>query len=257
MKIKDLKALKGQRKISMLTAYDYQMAKLLSAAMIDIQLVGDSLGMVVLGYPNTKSVTVEDMIRHGAAVVRGNQHSLVVVDMPFGSCNDIEGAIANVGQVMQRTAADAVKIEGQPEVVAAVIDAGFAVVGHVGLKPQVAREFKVVGRDAEIAEQVLAEAQALEQAGCFSLVVECVPENLGKRITNSLSIPTIGIGAGRYCDGQVLVINDLLGMWDTEARNLPRFVRQFADQKTLIKTAVEDFKQSVENDSFPISSEVY
>jgi 3-methyl-2-oxobutanoate hydroxymethyltransferase len=214
------KSKQSGRKISMLTAYDYTTAKLLDEAGIDTILVGDSLGMVILGYENTLQVTMEDMLHHTRAVTRGVRNAFVIGDMPFLSYHtDINSAVKNAGRFVQEAGAQAVKLERGAEVIdkiKAIIDAQIPVLGHLGLTPQsvnVMGGFKVQGRSQEQAEALLAESLQLQDAGVFALVLECVPVKLAKLISERLSIPTIGIGAGKYCDGQVLVVQDMLGMY--------------------------------------------
>src|SRR5437763_15274047 len=215
-----VRAMKGVKRIGMITAYDYPSAKVADAARSDIILVGDSLGMVVLGYSDTLSVTVDDMLHHTRAAVRGTSHALVVGDMPYLSYHvSVEESVRNAGRFIQ-AGAHAVKIEGgkpsRIRVIEAVLDAEIPVMGHIGLTPQSVNAFggfKVQGKAADDARRLLDEALALEQAGCFSLVLECVPSELAQFITERISIPTIGIGAGIHCDGQVLVYHDLLGLY--------------------------------------------
>jgi len=239
----------------MLTAYDYPSAKVADAAGADIILVGDSLGMVVLGYPDTLSVTVDDMIHHTRAVVRGVSHALVVGDMPYLSYHvNVEESVRNAGRFIQ-AGAHAVKIEGgkasRIKVVEAICDAEIPVMGHVGLTPQSVNAmggFKVQGKGVEEARRLIDEARALEQAGCFSLVLECVPAELAAFITERISIPTIGIGAGPSCDGQVLVFHDVLGLYDGHT---PKFVRKYAHLADEMKTALSNFLTDVREGRFP------
>ena len=242
-------------KITMLTAYDYSLAGMVDAAGIDMILVGDSLGMVVLGYDSTLPVTMEDMIHHTKAVVRGAKNSMVVADMPFLSYHiSQEESVRNAGRLIQEGGAHAVKLEGGQErvdTVKAIIDAQIPVVAHIGLTPQSVNQFggfKVQGKDLETANKLIADAKALEAAGAFSVVLECVPAMLAKRITEEVGIPTIGIGAGQYCDGQVLVINDMLGMF---TGHIPKFVKKFANLQPLIIEALTAYKNEVETGTFP------
>ena len=242
-------------KITMLTAYDYSLAGMVDAAGIDMILVGDSLGMVVLGYDSTLPVTMEDMIHHTKAVVRGTKNSMVVGDMPFLSYHiSREESVRNAGRLIQEGGAHAVKLEGGQErvdTVKAIIDAQIPVVAHIGLTPQSVNQFggfKVQGKDLETANKLIADAKALEAAGAFSIVLECVPAMLAKRITEEVGIPTIGIGAGQYCDGQVLVINDMLGMF---TGHIPKFVKKFANLQPLIIEALTAYKTEVEKGIFP------
>lgn len=253
--IPDIRNRKNDTPIAELTAYDYPWAKVADTAGIDVVLVGDSLGMVVLGYPDTVSVTMEEMIHHTKAVVRGVERALVVTDMPFGSYNSsIPAAIDNATRILKEGRADAVKLEGgvsMAPTVAAIVNAGIPVQGHIGLTPQTATSlggFKVQGKSAQAAKQLLDDAKALEDAGCFSIVLEAIPAPLAERITQTISIPTIGIGAGVGCDGQVLVIHDLVGMYD---RFTPKFVKQYTKINEPMLEALRQYKAEVENRSFP------
>jgi 3-methyl-2-oxobutanoate hydroxymethyltransferase len=248
------KRLKNE-KISMLTAYDYSTATLVDEAGIDMILVGDSLGMVFLGYENTLSVTMEDMIHHTKAVVRGTKHAMVVGDMPFMSYHvSVQEAVRNAGRFIQEGGAQAVKLEGGQERIAtvkAILDAQIPVMGHIGLTPQSVNQFggfKVQGKDLETANKLIKDAKALDEAGVFAMVLEGVPTKLAKRITEEVSVPTIGIGAGQYCDGQVLVINDMLGMFKG---HIPKFVKKFANLEPVIIAALRDYKKEVEEGTFP------
>jgi len=245
----------NQEKITMLTAYDFSMANMVDEAGIDIILVGDSLGMVFLGYENTLSVTMDEMIHHTKTVTRGTKNAMVVGDMPFLSYHiSIEEAVRNAGRFIQEGGAQAVKLEGGQEripVVKAILDAQIPVMAHIGLTPQSVHAFggfKVQGKDVETAKKLIRDAKALEEAGVFSIVLEGVPTKLAKQITASVSIPTIGIGAGQYCDGQVLVINDMLGMYKG---HIPKFVKKFANLEPLIMEALKNYKQEVEAGTFP------
>jgi 3-methyl-2-oxobutanoate hydroxymethyltransferase len=253
--IPDIRNRKNSTPIAELTAYDYPWAKVADTAGIDVVLVGDSLGMVVLGYPDTVSVTMEEMIHHTKAVVRGVERALVITDMPFGSYNSsIPAAINNATRMLKEGRADAVKIEGgvsMAATVAAIVNAGIPVQGHIGLTPQTATSlggFKVQGKSAQAAKQLLDDAKAMEDAGCFSIVLEAIPAPLAERITRSVAIPTIGIGAGPDCDGQVLVIHDLVGLYD---RFTPKFVKQYATINEPILEALRQYKAEVENRTFP------
>jgi len=248
------KKLKNQ-KISMLTAYDYSLAGMVDAAGIDMILVGDSLGMVVLGYESTLPVTMEDMIHHTKAVARAAKNSMVVADMPFLSYHvSRKESVRNAGRLIQEGGAHAVKLEGGQErvdTVKAIIDAQIPVVAHIGLTPQSVNQFggfKVQGKDLETANKLIADAKSLEAAGAFCIVLECVPALLAKRITEEVGVPTIGIGAGQYCDGQVLVINDMLGMF---TGHIPKFVKKFADLQPKIIEALTAYKEEVEAGTFP------
>jgi 3-methyl-2-oxobutanoate hydroxymethyltransferase len=242
-------------KITMLTAYDYGMASFIDQAGIDMILVGDSLGMVVLGYDSTVPVTMEEMLHHCRAVRRGVRWAFLVGDMPFMSYNTgREEAIRNAGRFLKEAGCDAVKLEGGLEVVetvGAIVTAGIPVMAHIGLTPQTVSKlggFRVQGRDAETARRVLDSARALEEAGAFSVVMECIPDTLAGRITRSLRMPTIGIGAGPECDGQVLVSNDLLGTYE---KFQPKFVKQYARLYPLIRQAFMDYIREVRGGVFP------
>ena len=250
-----IKAMKRVQRIGMLTAYDYPGAKVADAAGTDILLVGDSLGMVVLGYPDTLSVTVDDMIHHTRAVARGTQRALVVGDMPYLSYHvSIEESVRNAGAFI-RAGAHAVKIEGgkaaRIKTIEAILNAEIPVMGHIGLTPQsvnVVGGFRLQGKNADDARRLLDEAVALDQAGCFSIVLECVPEELAALITDRISIPTIGIGAGPSCDGQVLVFHDLLGMYDGHT---PKFVRRYANIGDEMRKAIARYLEDVRGGRFP------
>lgn len=239
----------------MVTAYDYLQARLVDAAGIDAILVGDSLGNVVLGYETTIPVTVDDIIHHTKAVTRGVQRTMVVADLPFLSYHiSREEALRNAGRLMQEGLAQAVKLEGGREVaetVKAIVNAGIPVMGHLGLTPQSVHQlggFKVQGKGAEAARALLEDARILEEAGAFAIVLECVPQQLAGLITSHLSVPTIGIGAGNQCDGQVLVIQDLLGMQDGFK---PKFVKRYANLHQIIIEALQNYKEDVESRNYP------
>lgn len=245
----------GEEAITMLTAYDYPWALLVDRAGIDMILVGDSLGMVVLGYPDTVSVTMNEMIHHIQAVSRTVKRALVVGDMPFGSYNsDVHRAVDNATRILKEGRADCVKLEGgrtMAPVVEAMVRAGIPVQGHIGLTPQTASSlggFKVQGKSAEAARALLDDARSLEAAGCFSLVLEAIPAPIARRVTEAVSIPTIGIGAGIHCDGQVLVTHDMVGLFD---RFTPKFVKQYANIRETISRALEDYKTDVQQRRFP------
>ena len=254
--ISDLMAKKESgRKITMLTAYDYPTAQMVDQAGIDTILVGDSLGMVVLGYSSTVYVSMEEMIHHTKAVTRGTMYAFVIGDMPFMSYQTgTEKAIENAGRFIKEGGCDAVKLEGGSEVapvVKAIVIAGIPVCAHIGLTPQTATQlsgFKVQGKDAESARKLINSAKDLEKAGAFMVVMECIPEILASRITRELSIPTIGIGAGKDCDGQVLVYHDIVGLFE---RFTPRFVKQYIKLGPMIIDALKDFKKEVEGGIFP------
>ena len=249
------------QKITMLTAYDYSTAKLMDEAGIDMILVGDSLGNVILGYEDTISVTMEDMIHHGAAVSRGVKETMVVVDMPFMSYQiSVEEAVTNAGRLMKEGRANAVKLEGGKSVcpqIKAITQAGIPVVAHLGLTPQSINAlggYKVQGKSEDAAKKLLEDALAVQEAGAFALVLECVPTKLASLITKKLTIPTIGIGAGNECDGQVLAYQDMLGMFSDY---VPKFVKQFAQVGEIMKKAFSDYKEEVASGAFPAEKNSY
>ncbi|GAB6139007.1 3-methyl-2-oxobutanoate hydroxymethyltransferase [Halanaerobaculum tunisiense] len=252
----------AEEKITMLTAYDYPMAKAIDEAGIDVILVGDSVGMVVLGYEDTLAVTVEDMIHHSKAVTRGANQSLVVTDLPFMAykVEDVSYAVKNAGRIVKESGTQAVKLEGGSEIVEeieAITKAGIPVMGHLGLTPQSVNQFggfKVQGKEGEAAKELLADAKTLEEAGVFALVLECIPAELASRITNQLSIPTIGIGAGKDCSGQVLVTQDMLGV---SSDFTPEFVREYTDLNEEINQALNKYKEDVKSGEFPNSAESF
>ncbi|MBA7650924.1 3-methyl-2-oxobutanoate hydroxymethyltransferase [subsurface metagenome] len=254
--IADLMAKKESgRKITMLTAYDYPTAQMVDQAEIDTILVGDSLGMVVLGYTSTVPVSMEEMIHHTKAVTRGTTYAFVIGDMPFMSYQTgVERAIENAGRFMKEGECDAVKLEGGTEVapvVRAIVTAGIPVCAHIGLTPQTATKlsgFKVQRKDAESAQNLIKSAKDLEEAGAFMVVMECIPDILASRITKELSIPTIGIGAGKDCDGQVLVYHDTVGLFE---RFTPKFVKQYIKLGPMIIDALKEYKKEVEEGVFP------
>ena len=246
---------KNGEKLTMLTAYDYTTAKLLDESGIDSILVGDSLGMVVLGYDDTLSVTMEDMIHHSAAVARGAKNALVITDMPFMSYQtSVYDAVANAGRLVKEGKAQAVKLEGGIEFcehIKAIVKASIPVCAHIGLTPQSINAFggfKVQGKGKEEAQRLLDEARAVEEAGAFAVVLECVPAKLAKKISESISIPTIGIGAGAGCDGQVLVYQDMLAMYSDFK---PKFVKQYAQIGSVMKDAFRQYIAEVKSGAFP------
>lgn len=247
-------------KISMLTAYDYPSARWVEEAGVDTILVGDSLGMVVLGYDSTVPVTMEEILHHTKAVHRGAPQTFVVADMPFMSYATPEIALHNAGRLLKEGGADAVKLEGGENVVPtvqALTRAGIPVVAHIGLTPQTAGQlggFKVQGRDLESAKQLLHDAQALEQAGAFMIVLEAIPRQVAKQISQALTIPTIGIGAGFECDGQVLVFHDLLGLFD---RFKPKFVKQYAQLGHQAIESIREFRDDVKSGLFPAEEHTF
>jgi len=251
-----------KRKITALTAYDFPNAKVLDRAGIDIILVGDSMGMVVLGYENTIPVTMDEMIHHTKAVVRGTKRALVVGDMPYFSFHlSVEESVFNASRFLKEAGAKAVKIEGASskrlELIKNLVEAEIPVMGHVGLTPQSIYhlgKFKVRGKVIEEAERILKDALELEAAGVFAVILECIPMELAKLITEELQIPTIGIGAGPYCDGQILVFHDLVGYSNGY---LPKFVKKYVDLNEILLKAVTSYSQDVENGSFPDDSQSY
>lgn len=270
-KFNNLNSFKGKRKITMLTAYDYPTAKVLAQAGVDVLLVGDSLGMVVLGFPDTKSVTLDDVIRHTGAVVRGRDaakkevagdnveigfksETLVIADLPVQAVSTIGTALRSARKLLEETGADGVKVEGNPKIIQALHEAGVKVIGHTGLKPQQVEKNGVRGRDEVEAESILDEALELEKAGAFALVLECVPAALAKQITAAVNIPVIGIGAGKNCDGQVLVSSDMLGLYKDFK---PKFVRKYADFSEQILASAKQFIKDTESGNFPSDKESF
>ena len=248
-------------KLAMLTAYDYSTAKLQDEAGINGILVGDSLGNVILGYEDTISVTMEDMIHHGAAVARGAKNALVVVDMPFMSYQtSVYDAVVNAGRLMKEGRANAVKLEGGVSVcpqIKAITDAGIPVMAHLGLTPQSINAFggfKVQGKNEAAARKLIDDAKAVEKAGAFALVLECVPAKLAKIISEQLTIPTIGIGAGAGCDGQILVYQDMLGMFSDYT---PKFVKRFAEVGSVMKEAFANYIKEVQAETYPAEEHTF
>ena len=255
------KAKEEKQKITMLTAYDYSFAKLMDEAGINSILVGDSVGMVCLGYEDTLPVTMEDMIHHTKAVARGAKNALVVADMPFMSYQtSVYDAVVNAGRLIKEGGAQAVKLEGGFEVteqIKAIVDASIPVVAHIGLTPQSVNAFggfKVQGKSEAAAQKLLDEARAVEKAGAFAVVMDCVPAKLAAKITEELSIPTIGIGAGAGCDGQVLVYQDMLGLFSDFT---PKFVKQFANVGEIVKGAFEGYIREVQEGTFPAQEHTF
>ena len=248
-------------KLAMLTAYDYSTAKLQDEAGIHGILVGDSLGNVILGYEDTISVTMEDMIHHGAAVARGAKNALVVIDMPFMSYQtSVYDAVVNAGRLMKEGRANAVKLEGGVSVcpqIKAITDAGIPVMAHLGLTPQSINAFggfKVQGKNEAAARKLIDDAKAVEEAGAFALVLECVPAKLAKIISEQLTIPTIGIGAGAGCDGQILVYQDMLGMFSDYT---PKFVKRFAEVGSVMKEAFANYIKEVQAETYPAEEHTF
>ena len=260
--ISDLMAKKESgEKITMITAYDYPTAKMVDQAGIDTILVGDSLGMVVLGYDSTVPVTMDEMLHHSKAVMRAIQYAFVIGDMPFMSYQiSIEKAVENAGRFIKEGSCDAVKLEGGSEVapvVKAIVGAGIPVCAHIGLTPQTATKlggFKVQGKDAESARDLINSAKDLENARAFMIVMECIPDIIASRITKEINIPTIGIGAGKDCDGQVLVYHDTVGLFD---RFTPKFVKQYIKLGPMIVDALKDYKKEVEEGTFPGKEHIF
>lgn len=258
----DIQAMKRRReRIAMLTAYDYPTARLLDEAGVPMLLIGDSLGVVVLGYENTLNVTMDDMVRHTQAVVRGARRALIVADLPFLSYQvSEEEALRNAGRLIQAAGAQAVKLEGGVAMAATIrriVECGIPVMGHIGLTPQSVHQlggYKVQGKTPEVASRLLEDAAALEQAGAFSLVLECVPAPLAAMITERLRIPTIGIGAGPECDGQVQVLHDILGLFTDF---VPRHARRYAEIGELVRSAAGQYAADVAEGVFPTAKESF
>ena len=247
--------------VTMLTAYDFPMAKIVDEAGIDMILVGDSLGNVMLGYDSTIPVTMDEMVHHVKAVGRAAKFAMVVADMPFLSYQiSEEEAMHNAGRLLKEAGAQAVKLEGGIEVanvVRRMVSAGIPVVGHLGLTPQSLYQFggfKVQGKDLNAAKKIIADAKALEEAGAFAIVLECVPAPLAKLVTEAVNVATIGIGAGADCDGQVLVIHDILGLY---AGFSPKFVKKFANLHGQVADAVKQYKEEVESRAFPAAEHCF
>ena len=251
-------AMKGSgKKLTVLTAYDYPTARLVDSAGVEAILVGDSLSMVVQGHSSTLPVTLEEMIYHAEMVGRAVQHALVIVDMPFPSFHlGIHKAIENAGRILKQTRCQAVKLEGgveQADVIAGLVSAGIPVMAHVGLRPQ---SIHTLGgyRVQRDEDRLMADARAAEESGAFSIVLECIPAEIANRITAELKIPTIGIGAGNGCDGQVLVLHDLLGL---NTNHVPRHVKQYANLKRIVVEAVEQFRDEVRGGIFPTDKQTF
>ena len=257
-----LRQMKGtDKKISMITAYDYTMAKIVDESGVNTILVGDSLGNTILGYEDTISVTVDDMIHHGAAVVRGAKNAMIVVDMPFLSYHtSVYDAVANAGRIMKETGCTAVKLEGGKNVcpqIEAIVNAQIPVCAHIGLTPQSSNMFggfRVQGKSEEAAKELIEAAQAVEKAGAFMLVLEGIPEKLAAIITKKVHIPTTGIGASAECDGQVLAYQDMLAMY---GNFVPKFVKQFAQVGEVMQGAVKDYINAVKEGTFPGPENTY
>jgi 3-methyl-2-oxobutanoate hydroxymethyltransferase len=257
----DLQAKKEEgKRFTMITAYDYPSALIADQAGIDVILVGDSLAMVVLGLENTVSVTMDEMLHHCRAVARGAKAPLLVGDMPFMSYTNVEQAVSNAGRFLKEANMDVVKMEGGRRVAPiaqAIVEAGIPVLGHIGLTPQTISQlggFRVQGKTTEAVQRLIDDALALEAAGCFSIVLEAIPDRVAKLITARLRIPTIGIGAGPDCDAQVLVMHDMLGLFD---RFVPKFVKQYANIREQMLTALQQYRLEVETGRFPGPEHVY
>jgi len=253
MTIADIQAKKKQgKKITLLTAYDYPSASFIDQAGIDIILVGDSLAMSVLGYESTLPVTMEEMLHHAKAARRAVKNALLVGDMPLEASNkSVTATVKNAARFIKEAGCDAIKLEGAGkmlETIKAVIKEGIPVMGHVGLTPQTADSFKVQGKDAQAAQRIIDDAISLEKAGVFSIILECMPDELAKIITGKLSIPTIGIGAGIWCDGQALVTNDMIGLFE---KFTPKFVKKYANLSEEMLKAFKAYREEVENLKFP------
>ena len=255
----ELRGKKGAR-LAMLTAYDFPTARLVAEAGVDLILVGDSLGMVVLGYDSTVPVTMDDMVHHAKAARRGAPEAFLVVDLPFLSYGTVPDAIASAARVMKEAHADSIKLEGGVEVVPiveALVRAGVPVLGHVGLTPQTASSlggYKLQGKDEAAAKRIVEGAAALERAGCWGVVLELVPAPLARLITERIGIPTIGIGAGAHCDGQVLVFHDLVGLFSGFT---PTFVKRYAEAGTTIREAVRRYAEEVRSGAFPSDAQSF
>lgn len=249
-----IRQMKGKDKVVVLTAYDYQMARILDKTSVDLILVGDSLGMVFQGGEDTKQVTMEDMIYHTKAVARGAQNTPVIGDMPIHSYDTIESARENAKRFLE-AGANGVKIEGNRlEIVKTLLDSDIPVMGHVGLLPQTAESYKVRGKSVQEAEQIFRDALDVDKIGVFSIVLECIPESLALRITENVKAPTIGIGAGKVCDGQVLVVNDMLGFYDGFA---PKYLKRYANLCDTVKNAVIRFSEEVRAGKYPDEKHTY
>ncbi|UCG37479.1 MAG: 3-methyl-2-oxobutanoate hydroxymethyltransferase [Candidatus Bathyarchaeota archaeon] len=254
MKLNELREIKGKKKLVMLTAYDWQMARILDEAEIDLILVGDSLGMVIQGYRDTKKVTMQDMLYHMRAVARGAKHTPVIGDMPIRSARTVKDALRNARRFVE-SGAQGVKVEGnKPEIIRVLLDAGIPVMGHVGLLPQTAESHRVKGKQPTEARTILSDARELDRLGVFSMVLECIPEALAGRITRAVMAPTIGIGAGKFCDGQVLVTNDILGYDQGFA---PKYLKRYANLNKTIKRAIAKFQEEVLSGLYPDNKHTY
>lgn len=260
--INELQELKDQNiPIPMITAYDYTTARIVESSGIPIILVGDSLGQVVLGYKTTVPVTIEQIIHHATAVVRGTKKTHIVADMPFMSFQaDLKSAVANAGQILKRSGAQSVKIEGGSHIaktIKTLVEIGIPVMGHIGLTPQSFNQlggYKVQGKSLKAANELIADAISVQEAGAYSVVLELIPSEIAKIITGKLDIPTIGIGSGKYCDGQVQVINDLLGM---DSSFQPKHSKQYVDLSSIIGKAIKAYGNDVRDGKFPTATESF
>lgn len=259
--ILDLQAAKDRgEKFSMVTAYDYPTALVADKAEIDVVLVGDSLAMVVLGLPSTVAITMDEMLHHCRAVARGASRAFLVGDMPFMSFTNAGEAVHNAGRFLKEAGMEGVKMEGGEHIApiaAAVVRAGIPVMGHIGLTPQTVSKlggFKVQGKDAAAARRLITDAQALQDAGCFSIVLEAIPDRVAKLITEAVDVPTIGIGAGPHCDAQVLVMHDMVGLFD---RFVPKFVKQYVQLQPQMIEALRQYKADVLSGAFPTAEHSY
>ena len=243
---------KNKQKVTVVTSYDYTMASLCDQ--VDILLVGDSAGMVMLGYENTTPVTMDQMCMFTEGVSNGRKNAIIVADLPNKSYENETDAVAN-SQRLINAGADAVKLEGRlPEIIKAIVKAGIPVMGHLGLLPQTAKKYSVQGKTEADAQMLLEDSKALEDAGCFTIVYEMVASETMKKITESITVPTIGIGCGKYCDGQVLVIHDMLGLYD---KIDPKFVKRYLSLSKSIRKAVSEYVNDVENQTFPADEHSY
>jgi len=249
---KQIVSMRFREKIAVLTAYDYPTARLMDG-IVDIILVGDSLGMVVLGYENTTKVTMQDMLRATEAVARGVKNTFIVGDMPIGTYDNEKDSLKNA-KLFLKAGAHAVKIERKPEIAEFLVKNGIYVMGHVGLTPQTITSFKVQGKDEETSNRIFEEAKSMDKAGCFSLVLECIPRQLAKKITEVISIPTIGIGAGPDCEGQVLVMHDILGLYGDFK---PKFVRRYFEMGNAMKNNFIKYSKDVKDGNFPTDEESF
>lgn len=246
----EIRAMKCRRKIAALTSYDALMASIVDSCGIDIILVGDSVANVLLGYPDTKTISIEEMLHHVKAVARAKPCALIVGDMPVNTYRNPREAIVNAKKFIE-AGCGAVKIEGYRKGIASALrKSGIEVMGHVGLLPQTAKNYKVKGRESKEAKKIIGDAMELDREDCFAIVLECIPSSLAKEITSKVSCPTIGIGAGSYCDGQILVVNDILG-FTKEGFKAPKFVKRYANLSEAVKKAVSEFAKEAREGKYP------